>query len=83
MRNGLDRGGEWRQPWTVYEILPTWMSASTHSVAYMAFSLTGFLLLYSIFILIEMYLMVRAVRQGPDANEPDPGKPVANLARST
>jgi len=72
-----------RQPWTVYEILPTWMSASTHSVAYMVFSLTGFLLLYSIFILIEMYLMVRAVRQGPDADEPDPGKPLANLARST
>ena len=72
-----------RQPWTVYEILPTWMSASTHSVAYMVFSLTGFLLLYSIFILIEMYLMVRAVRQGPDADGPDPGKPLANLARST
>jgi cytochrome bd ubiquinol oxidase subunit I len=72
-----------RQPWTVYEILPTWMSASTHSVAYMVFSLTGFLLLYSIFILIEMYLMVRAVRQGPDADESDLRKPLANLARST
>jgi len=58
-----------RQPWTVYEVLPTWLSVSTHSVAYMAFSLSGFLLLYTVFILIELYLMVRAVRQGPD--EPD------------
>ena len=71
-----------RQPWTVYEVLPTWMSASTHSVAYMVFSLTGFLLLYSIFILIEMYLMVRAVRQGPDESGPASGEAVARLARA-
>jgi len=71
-----------RQPWTVYEVLPTWMSASTHSVAYMVFSLTGFLLLYSIFILIEMYLMVRAVRQGPDESGPASGEPLARLTRA-
>ena len=64
-----------RQPWTVYQILPTWMSASTHSVAYMAFSLTGFVVLYSIFIAIEMYLMVRAVRVGPEAHGPDAAGP--------
>ena len=54
-----------RQPWTVFQVLPTWMSASTHSVAYLVFSLTGFVVLYSIFIAIEMYLMVRTVRTGP------------------
>jgi cytochrome d ubiquinol oxidase subunit I len=62
-----------RQPWTVYEVLPTWMSASTHSVAYMVFSLSGFVLLYSIFIAIEMYLMVKAIRQGPGESAPSPG----------
>ncbi|HEX5313688.1 MAG TPA: cytochrome ubiquinol oxidase subunit I [Gammaproteobacteria bacterium] len=55
-----------RQPWTVYGILPTWLSASTHSVAYMIFSLTGFVLLYTIFIVIEVYLMGRAIRKGPE-----------------
>jgi len=55
-----------RQPWTVFGVLPTWMSASTHSVGYMVFSLVGFVGLYSIFIVIEMYLMVRAIRQGPE-----------------
>lgn len=55
-----------RQPWSIYGVLPTWMSASSHSVGYMIFSLAGFLLLYSIFIVIEMYLMVRAIRKGPD-----------------
>jgi cytochrome bd ubiquinol oxidase subunit I len=71
-----------RQPWTVYEILPTWMSASTHSVAYMVFSLTGFLLLYTTFILIEMYLMVRAVRQGPQEHAPTPNEPLGQLAQA-
>jgi len=54
-----------RQPWTVFGVLPTWMSASTHSVTYMAFSLIGFVALYSVFIVVEMYLLVRAIRLGP------------------
>ena len=64
-----------RQPWTVYEMLPTWMSASTHSVAYMVFSLTGFVLLYSIFIAVEMYLMVKFIRKGPDEHSHEPARP--------
>ena len=54
-----------RQPWTVHEVLPTWMSASTHSVGYMVFSLVGFVALYTLFIVAEMYLMLRAIRIGP------------------
>ena len=55
-----------RQPWTVFGLLPTWMSASSHSVGYMVFSLVGFVTLYSIFIAIEMYLMVKFIRKGPE-----------------
>ncbi len=62
-----------RQPWTVYGVLPTWMSASTHSVGYMVFSLIGFVTLYSIFIGIEMYLMIRAIRIGPTEHGGDGG----------
>ncbi len=58
-----------RQPWTVYGILPTWMSVSTHSVGNLIFSLTGFVLLYSIFIAIEMYLMIKFIRKGPTPEE--------------
>ncbi len=60
-----------RQPWTVYGVLPTWLSASTHSVGYMIFSLAGFVTLYSIFIVIEVFLMRRAIIQGPT---PEPNK---------
>lgn len=72
-----------RQPWTVFGVLPTWMSASTHSVGYMVFSLSGFVALYSIFIAVEMYLMVRAIKQGPAGHGgpgDGPGQPRPTLA---
>ena len=59
-----------RQPWTVYNILPTWISASTHTVGYMIFSLTGFILIYTAFIVVEMYLMLKFIRQGPEPHPP-------------
>jgi len=64
-----------RQPWTVYGVLPTWLSASTHSVGYMIFSIAGFVTLYTIFIVIEVFLMRRAVIQGPtpESKEDDLG----------
>jgi len=54
-----------RQPWTVYGVLPTWLSASSHSVGQLVFSLSGFVLLYTVFIVVEMYLMVKFIRLGP------------------
>ncbi|HTR11581.1 MAG TPA: cytochrome ubiquinol oxidase subunit I [Paraburkholderia sp.] len=57
-----------RQPWAVFGLLPTWMSASTHSVGYMIFSLVGFVLLYTVFAAVEVYLMVRAIRKGPQSH---------------
>ena len=54
-----------RQPWSVFGWLPTFVSASTHSVGYMVFSLIGFTLLYSSFIAAELYLMFKYARLGP------------------
>ncbi|QDH13347.1 cytochrome ubiquinol oxidase subunit I [Formicincola oecophyllae] len=56
-----------RQPWSVWENLPTFLAASNHSVAYMAFSLTGFALMYTAFFIVELYLMFRVARTGPVA----------------
>jgi len=58
-----------RQPWAVYELLPTWNAASSHSLTYMIFSLTGFVLFYTLFICVEMYLMFRLARKGPEKEE--------------
>ncbi|MDD2877011.1 MAG: cytochrome ubiquinol oxidase subunit I [Acidiphilium sp.] len=54
-----------RQPWTVFGWLPTFISASSHSVGYMVFSLVGFALLYSAFIAAELYLLFKYARLGP------------------
>lgn len=55
-----------RQPWAVYGLLPTWHSASSHSLTYMIFSLAGFVLLYTLFICVELYLMFKLARKGPE-----------------
>jgi cytochrome d ubiquinol oxidase subunit I len=54
-----------RQPWTVAEVLPTWMSVSSLTVGDLVFSLTGFVLLYTALLVVEMYLMVKFARKGP------------------
>ena len=56
-----------RQPWTVSGILPTHLSVSSLTVWDLAFSLTGFVLLYSALLAVEMYLMLKYARLGPDA----------------
>lgn len=61
-----------RQPWTVNEMLPTWLSASTHSVDYMVFSLSGFILLYTAFAIVEVYLMLLFIRRGPEEHGSSP-----------
>ena len=55
-----------RQPWTVFNLLPTFLSASTHSFSYMVFSLAGFAILYSVFIAAELFLMFKYARLGPE-----------------
>lgn len=54
-----------RQPWTVYGVLPTNLSASSLTAASLWGSIFGFVALYSILLTVEVYLMVRFSRQGP------------------
>ena len=58
-----------RQPWSVYGWLPTFVAVSTHGVGYMIFSVVGFVLLYSLFIAAELYLMFKYARLGPGYRE--------------
>ena len=54
-----------RQPWTIYGVLPTHLSASTLSVASLYGSIAGFVGFYTILLIVEMFLMVKFARQGP------------------
>ena len=74
-----------RQPWTIYGVLPTHLSASTLSVGSLYGSIAGFLGFYTCLLVIEMYLMVKFARQGPGSlgtgrydNEDDHGEAAAH-----
>lgn len=56
-----------RQPWSIAERLPTFLSVSTRSVGELYFSLFSFAALYSFFLVIEVYLMLKYIRLGPSS----------------
>ncbi len=56
-----------RQPWSINNVLPTFMSVSDLTRADLIFSITCFSILYAIFFAIEMYLMFKFTRLGPSA----------------
>ena len=55
-----------RQPWAVQGILPTFMGVSSVTAPQVLTSLVGFILFYSVLAVIEVYLMVKYIRLGPD-----------------
>jgi len=56
-----------RQPWTIAEILPTFLSASTLSETDLYISLAGYIGLYTVFLIIEMFLMLKFIKLGPSS----------------
>jgi cytochrome d ubiquinol oxidase subunit I len=59
-----------RQPWTIDSVLPTALSISSLPAAHVALSVAGFVLAYSSLFVVEMFLMVRAIRLGPYPSYP-------------
>jgi cytochrome bd ubiquinol oxidase subunit I len=55
-----------RQPWAIDGILPTFLGVSTRSAATVWMSLIGFIVFYTSLAAVDVYLMVRMIRQGPD-----------------
>lgn len=56
-----------RQPWSISGILPTFLSTSTLSASDVYNSLTALIIFYTLLLIIEVYLMLRFVRQGPSS----------------
>jgi cytochrome d ubiquinol oxidase subunit I len=55
-----------RQPWTIDGVLPTFMSVSSVPATNVWLSLTGFIVFYSVLAVVELYLMIKYVRLGPE-----------------
>ena len=56
-----------RQPWTIYNILPTHLSVSSLTSGDLIGSILGFVVLYTLMLIAEMWLMVRFCRKGPSS----------------
>jgi cytochrome d ubiquinol oxidase subunit I len=56
-----------RQPWTVQGVLPTHLSTSVLTAGDVLFSLSGFLIFYTLLFVAEMYLMLKYARLGPSS----------------
>lgn len=55
-----------RQPWAVEGILPTFLGVSSVSKGQVLTSLAGFVIFYTVLAIIEVYLMVKYIRLGPE-----------------
>lgn len=55
-----------RQPWVIEGMLPTFMGVSSHTASALYVSIAGFVLLYSFLAVVEIYLMVKYIRLGPE-----------------
>jgi cytochrome d ubiquinol oxidase subunit I len=67
-----------RQPWIIEGVLPTAAAVSSLGASTVLLTILGFAVLYTVLIVIEMTLMVKAIRKGP---EPD-HEPEAELISS-
>jgi len=56
-----------RQPWTIAEILPTFLSASSLSELDLYISMSGFIAVYTVLLIIEMALMLKFIKLGPSS----------------
>jgi cytochrome d ubiquinol oxidase subunit I len=56
-----------RQPWSIGEVLPVHLSASSLSSADVWGSLLALVAFYTVLLVIEMYLMIKFAKQGPSS----------------
>jgi cytochrome d ubiquinol oxidase subunit I len=55
-----------RQPWVVDGVLPTFLGVSRTGIGNVWLSLLGFVVFYTALAVVDLFLIVRTVRSGPD-----------------
>ncbi|MBB4191990.1 cytochrome d ubiquinol oxidase subunit I [Rhizobium aethiopicum] len=58
-----------RQPWVIEGVLPTAAAVSSLGAVTVLLTIIGFAALYTVLIVIEMSLMIKAIRQGPEPDD--------------
>jgi cytochrome d ubiquinol oxidase subunit I len=69
-----------RQPWTIDGVLPTFLSVSSVPASNVWISLAGFVVFYSVLAVVEVFLMVRAIRLGPEISPGAAGPALSPVA---
>ena len=73
-----------RQPWVIEGILPTAVAVSSLGAGTLLLTIAGFVLIYTVLLVIEIKLMLKAIRQGPETpTEPTHRVPLASGATVT
>jgi len=55
-----------RQPWAIDGVLPTFLGVSRTAVGNIWLSLLGFVIFYTALLTVDIFLMARMIRRGPD-----------------
>ncbi|WP_163566502.1 cytochrome ubiquinol oxidase subunit I, partial [Klebsiella pneumoniae] len=56
-------------PWVIEGVLPTAAAVSSLGIGQVLFTIVCFALIYTVLIVIEMTLMVRAIKAGPEPDQ--------------
>jgi cytochrome d ubiquinol oxidase subunit I len=54
-----------RQPWVIEGVLPTFLAVSSITAGNVLTTLIGFVVFYTTLAVVDVYLMIKAIRQGP------------------
>ena len=58
-----------RQPWTIQDMLPTWVSVSELGSSAVIITFLLFLILFTTLLAVEISIMCKAIKQGPELDE--------------
>lgn len=64
-----------RQPWVIEGVLPTFLAVSSLSAGNVMTTLIGFIVFYSTLLVVDLYLMAKAIRLGPVEGSAHPLSP--------
>ena len=59
-----------RQPWVIEGVLPTAVAVSNLGVTTLLITIAGFAAIYTVLLVIEMKLMLKMIRKGPQQHAP-------------
>lgn len=55
-----------RQPWTIQDMLPTWIAVSDIGASSVMLTFFMFLALFTLLLIVEISIMCKAIKKGPD-----------------